>query len=187
MGRTRAKYLAFALGLAIVGAFLCGCQAFGGDPAGGQGASFETASVQYVVDGDTVDVLVAGEERRVRLIGIDCPESASHDESENTPEGEEAAAFTRSILPEGKVVYLQRDKTERDKYGRHLYYVWLEEPSDPRNGDEVLSRMLNARIVAAGYAQAKRYPPDTAYAEILEAAQQQAVEGGLGISRLWKV
>ena len=178
------KYLSIAIGTAIVGVFLCGCQVFGGDSTSAQGA-LEVASVVYVVDGDTIDVAVAGEERRVRLIGIDCPESASRDESENTPEGAEATAFTRSLVPKGQTVYLERDVTERDKYGRHLYYVWLEEPIDPQSGDEALSKMLNARIVAAGYAQAKRYPPDTAYAEVLDEAQRQAAEAGLGISWLW--
>ena len=185
MRRITAKYLVLAIGLAIVGVLICGCQVLGWGAAGGQSSSFEEASVRDVVDGDTIDVLVSGEERRVRLIGIDCPESASRDKSQNTPEGEEAAAFTSSLLPKGKTVFLQRDKTERDKYGRFLYYVWLERSSNPKNRDEVLSKMLNARIVSAGYAQAKRYPPDTAYAGILDEAQRQAVETGQGVSRLW--
>ena len=188
------KALACALACALLAAALFGCQVSvipapaPSPPAaasGAQAASLEEARVLYVVDGDTIDVSAAGEERRVRLIGIDCPESASRDAAENTPEGEEAAAFTRSLLPEGKVVFLQRDVSETDKYGRHLCYVWLEKPADPTDEREALEKMLNARIVAAGYAQAKRYPPDTAYAGLLEEAQRAASESGAGVSRLW--
>ena len=157
------------------------------DPAG-----FEHATVVYVIDGDTIDVELAGSEggepkrERVRLIGIDAPESANYDEALNTPEGALATAHARELLSEGATVYLQTDTTEHDKYGRLLRYVWLELPNNPDDEAEIAAKMLDARMVADGYAQAIRYEPDTRYASVLERLQRDAVARGAGVSFLWK-
>ena len=50
----------------------------------GPSAEFQKATVEYVVDGDTIDVVIDGNEKRVRLAGIDAPESASHEQERNT-------------------------------------------------------------------------------------------------------
>ena len=66
------------------------------------------ATVVRVVDGDTIDVTVDGTEERVRLIGIDTPETVKP----NTPVecfGPEASAHTKELLPAGTPVYLERD------------------------------------------------------------------------------
>ncbi len=60
----------------------------------------------------------------------------------------------RSVGPEpgtrvGETVYLEKDVSETDRYGRLLRYVWLN--------DETL---VNAVLVAEGHAQASTYPPD---------------------------
>ena len=146
---------------------------------------FQAASVDYVVDGDTVDVIVDGSKKRVRLAGIDAPESASHDEAQNTPEGALAADYLRGLLPVGRKVYLQKDQSETDKYGRLVRYVWLEAPDNPANPDEVADKMVNSLIVEAGYAKAYRYWPDVAYADRFSEAQVRAVSAGAGVSHLW--
>ncbi len=122
---------------------------------------------------------------RIRLVGIDAPESANHDASKNTPEGAEATEYLRSILPAGTDVYLQQDVTDVDKYGRLLRYVWLELPDDPDDAAELALKMLNARIVADGYADTMYYEPDVRYASELEMLKERAVSEGLGVSRLW--
>ena len=110
----------------------------------------------------------------MRLIGIDAPESVNPDESQNTPEGEAAAAFVKDLVAPGTRVWLARDISDTDKYGRLLRYVWLELPADPLSPDEIRTKMLDAVIVAAGHAQVKRYPPDTTYHSILVRIAREA-------------
>lgn len=146
---------------------------------------FQEATVEYVVDGDTIDVLVSGEEKRIRLIGIDAPESASHDQELNTAEGQEATEFARTLLPVGTTVYLQADEEELDDYGRTLRYVWLDLPKDLRDDDEVRAKMANALIVSAGYADTMRYWPNVRYADVLEDLKEEAASENRGVSYLW--
>ena len=130
--------------------------------------AFVPATVLHVSDGDTLYVrLASGEEGFVRLIGIDAPESVNPDPEKNTPEGDAAAAFLRSIVAEGQTVYLTRDVSDHDKYGRWLRYVWLEVPADAFSPDEVRTKMLQGIIVAAGHAEVTRFAPDTSYYDIL--------------------
>ena len=112
--------------------------------------------VLYVVDGDTIDFMPEeGEELRVRLIGIDAPESASHDESQNTKEGEESAAFLKNYL-EGKRVGLELDELKEDKYGRTLAYVWLD------------GELVNKKILDEGFAEVLDIPPNEKYVDYLK-------------------
>ena len=119
------------------------------------------ATVDYVVDGDTVDMTVDGVEERVRLIGIDTPET----KKANTPIqcfGPEATAFTQSLLPEGTAVYLERDVEARDVYGRLLAYAYVAETGS----------FVNLEIVRAGYAQPLTIPPNIAHStEFVDAAR----------------
>jgi len=130
--------------------------------------SFVEATIVRVVDGDTIVVKLKGREEKVRLIGIDCPESVHADESRNTAAGKRASEFTSSILPSGTIVYLQKDESDRDQHGRLLRYVWLELPENTSDPAEVEAKMLNAIILSAGHAKAKRYPPDTTYNNLFD-------------------
>lgn len=124
------------------------------------------AVVEKVVDGDTIDVKPAagGDTMRIRLIGIDAPESVNPDESKNTEDGREASAWLKDRLPKGTRVWLVKDVSDTDKYGRYLRYVWV---SDPNEADaDPAKDMLNALIVANGHAVAKDFPPDTAYSQL---------------------
>ena len=119
------------------------------------------ATVDRVVDGDTVDMIIDGVEERVRLIGIDTPET----KKENTPIecfGLEATAFTQSLLSAGTELYLERDVEARDVYGRLLAYAYLVESAV----------FVNLEIVRQGYAQPLTIPPNVAHsAEFVEAAR----------------
>ena len=73
----------------------------------------QTFHVKRVIDGDTI-LLSNGE--RVRLIGVDTPET-KHPSKPVEYYGKEATAFTKKMV-EGKFVRLEYDWQERDKYGR---------------------------------------------------------------------
>lgn len=112
-----------------------------------------------VTDGDTIKVrLDNGTEEKVRFIGVDTPESTTQIE----PYGEEASAFTKSQL-DGKTVYLEKDVSDQDRYGRLLRYVWLEPPIEENNESEIRSKLFNAILLLEGYAQLATYPPDVKY------------------------
>ena len=129
------------------------------------------AVVEKIVDGDTLDVKPAegGETMRIRLIGIDAPESVNPDDSKNTEDGREASAWLEDSLPKGTRVWLVKDVSDTDKYGRYLRYVWV---SDPSGADaDPAKDMLNALIVANGHAVAKDFPPDTAYSQLFHSLE----------------
>lgn len=129
-----------------------------------------TAKVIRVVDGDTIVVYFNGNDERVRLIGIDTPESIHPDTSKNVEEGTIASNFTKDRL-EGKEVTLEFDVQERDQYGRLLAYVWY--------GEE----MFNKVLLQEGYAQVSTYPPNVKYVDDFLELQKEAREDNKG---LWK-
>lgn len=134
----------------------------------------QQATVERVVDGDTIIVDLDGVEQRVRLIGIDTPESVHPDESRNSEAGDVASDYTKSIVKQGETVYLQKDVSDTDKYDRLLRYVWLEKPTDTNNESEIKTKMLNAILISEGYAEPKEYEPDTAYADTFERLEKAA-------------
>jgi micrococcal nuclease len=83
------------------------------------------AQVTNVVDGDTIDVLIDGQEFRVRYIGVDTPETV-HPTLGEQPYGSEASDYNKSLV-ENQTVFLEKDVSETDQYGRLLRYVWLDE------------------------------------------------------------
>ncbi len=121
----------------------------------------EVAKVIQVIDGDTITV--AGG-YRVRYIGIDAPEVYPEKEAY----GAEAWQANR-LLVEGKEVRLERDVSQTDRYGRLLRYVYV---------DDIL---VNAELVKQGLAEAKAYPPDTKYQDLLEELESAAKAAGRGI------
>lgn len=95
--------------------------------------------VSRFVDGDTISVNMNGKTEKVRLIGVDTPET----HKPNTPVqcyGPAAAAYTKNIIGKEKV-RLEADplSSNRDKYNRLLRYVYLP------NGTN-----LNAKLIATG-------------------------------------
>lgn len=137
-------------------------------------------SVRRVVDGDTIVVdFPTGERERVRLIGIDTPETV-HPKKPVEHYGKEASAFTKKELT-GKRVWLQMDVQVRDRYRRALGYVWLEKPG----GDEksVRREMFNAKLILEGYGQVMTIQPNVKYTEMFVKFQREARESRKG---LWK-
>lgn len=124
------------------------------------------AKVLSVIDGDTIRVNLDGKTESVRLIGIDTPETV-HPSAPAEPFGREASAFTERAV-DGKTVWLEFDAQKRDRHGRLLAYVWLKEPKDDGQA-AVRAGMLNAMILAEGYAQLATFPPNVKYVDIFTA------------------
>jgi endonuclease YncB( thermonuclease family) len=123
-------------------------------------------TVTRVIDGDTIEVNVQGKTERIRLIGVDTPESTQQVE----PFGKEANAFTHRIL-QGKEVRLEFDVQERDRFGRLLAYVWFG------------NTMFNEMLLREGFAQVATFPPNVKYVERFTRAQQEARDARRGLWR----
>ena len=137
-------------------------------------------SVRRVVDGDTIVVdFSTGERERVRLIGVNTPETV-HPKKPVEYYGKEANDFTKRELA-GKKVWLQMDVQVRDRYQRALGYIWLEAPEE---GESAIRRgMFNARLLLEGYGQVMTIQPNSRYAEMFVGFQREAREQKRG---LWK-
>jgi micrococcal nuclease len=132
-------------------------------------------AVVRVVDGDTL--LVAPQssppaenrrEIRLRLLGIDCPESVKPDHPVE-PWAREAAEFTRQFVSEGSV-RLRFDKRRLDRYDRYLAYVF------------VADKMLNEELLRAGFASVSTYPGDSeSMARRLRVAAEEAKQERRGM------
>ena len=133
----------------------------------------EKAQVLRVVDGDTLIVRLNKEQERIRLIGIDAPESVHPDASRNSAQGKNASEHLKAGLHKGDIVYLTFDKEREDKYKRTLAYVWLAPPPlDPTESD-IKHLMLNGILVDQGFANPKAFKPNTLYKSIFESIANQ--------------
>lgn len=141
----------------------------------------ESFKLIRVVDGDTIVVDNNGIEAKVRLIGIDTPESVNPDESQNNEYGDMASDYTKTLLSDIEYIYLTYDVETTDQYGRILAYAWLSQPENVDSVDEIENKMLNYIITADGYAVNKIYMPNCYYAMYLEEARTEAEEQGIGL------
>jgi micrococcal nuclease len=142
----------------------------------------EKVTVERVVDGDTIRVQdSSGTEYKVRIIGVDAPETEKESQ-EGEFFAEEATQFAEQVLL-NKEIYLERDVSDTDKYGRYLRYVWIEEPD---NGDEdtVLLYNFSALLIRGGYARFVAIGKDTKYEAVINDAELLAVSDKLG---MWSV
>ena len=128
--------------------------------------------VSRVIDGDTIE-LENGE--KVRYIGIDTPETLDPRKPVQCF-GKNASAKNKELV-EGKPMWLVKDVTDKDKYGRLLRYVYLGDPAQES------SIFVNLELVKQGFAHSSSYPPDIKYQEEFIQAERVARETELG---LWK-
>jgi micrococcal nuclease len=172
--RRRLSALALIVATLVVAASggACGSSRSAGSAqsAAGPGAGAGDATIVRVVDGDTLKVRIGGRTDRVRLLGIDTPESVKP----NTPVecfAKEASAHTASLLPPGTAVRLVRDVEVRDDYKRLLAYVY-------RSSDGLF---VNLALARDGYATTLTHPPNVAHADELVRAVQQARDARRGL------
>ena len=117
----------------------------------------QQAKVIRVIDGDTIEIEGG---QKVRYIGINTPESDTCYSTESTIRNKE--------LVEGRIVTLEKDISETDKYGRLLRYVYSGE------------LFINEILVKEGYAEVSTFPPDVKYQDRFLEAQRQARENNFG-------
>ena len=132
-------------------------------------AKMVSATVTRVIDGDTIEVKLAdGTTEKVRMIGIDTPESVHPDASNNTEFGTIASNYTKSQLLNKKVM-LEFDVGERDQYNRLLAYVYKD------------SLMYNAKLAAEGYAHQMTYQPNVRWTNLFQAMVNDARSNDRGL------
>ncbi len=115
----------------------------------------EEYDVAEVIDGDTIRL---ANDERVRLIGINTPETGQPYYSEATDK--------LTGLVEGKTVILKKDKDFEDQYGRWLRYVYL---------DDIF---VNLEMVKGGYALSYRFEPNLKHADEFDDAEEEARNSG---------
>ena len=132
---------------------------------------FGPYKIVRVVDGDTMIADINGEEIRVRLIGVDTPESVAPEISgkENTEEGTDVSDYVKSLL-DGKKIFLEYDVSRTDQYGRTLAYVYLDDSTT----------MLQEILLSEGMAMVETYQPNVKYADYFYKLQKKARKEGKG-------
>jgi len=136
---------------------------------GASAAHAETAVVERVIDGDTLDVRLDGKLTRVRLLNIDTPETKDPSKPVECL-GPEAAAMLTQLAPVGSSVTLSYDQERTDRYGRLLATVTLANGAD---ASEVLATNGLGRAIQVGR--------NGADFERVLAAQSRAAESGVGL------
>jgi micrococcal nuclease len=174
--RSRRARASVALVLSVLLSLVAGCGRTSPARRPSAGDSGPNATVVRVVDGDTVVVSLAGNdgheahEEKVRLIGIDTPET----KKPNTPVqcfGEQASARLHDLLPDTTPVRLERDAEERDHYGRLLAYLY-------RTNDGLF---VNLSLAADGYAVPLTIAPNVGHSDEFGAAAADARRRGKGL------
>jgi micrococcal nuclease len=107
-------------------------------------------TILTVIDGDTVDIEIDGRTERVRLIGVNTPET-KHPTKPIECFGPEASAYMTQLLPKGTDVRIVRDTEARDRYGRMLLYLY-------RNSDNLF---INLDLISRGYGTPMSIEPNT--------------------------
>jgi micrococcal nuclease len=128
------------------------------------------ATIVKVVDGDTIIASIDGKEENVRLLGINTPETVK----KNWPiecYGPEASKLTKSLLPPGTAVRLERDIEARDAYNRLLAYVY-------RTEDDLF---INLELMRQGDAREMSFKPNNAHATDFHNAATEAQAAGRGL------
>lgn len=124
--------------------------------------------VTHIVDGDTIDVTIDGQDRRVRLLNVDTPESV---DPSMPPQclGAEATEFLADLIPPGTTVSLEYDREHRDRYGRDLAGVYVDDT------------LVNAEVARAGFGVAVLIEPNDRFYDDVLAAQEAAEADKIGL------
>lgn len=174
--RSRRSLAGVVVAVVVLAAVLLGQQLLdgAGGPSGSAGVpvavptsvpdAAERAVVERVVDGDTVVVEVGGARERLRLIGVDTPETVRPGAPVDCY-GPEASAWTTGALPAGAIVWLEADPTQgdRDRYDRLLRFVWTDS-----------GELVNRELVARGLGREDTYDEPYRYRDEFLAAQRTA-------------
>ena len=117
--------------------------------------------VTRVIDGDTIEISTG---EKVRYIGINAPELANRNECFA---GKARQKNVSLVL--NKKVKLVKDVSDKDRYGRLLRYVYID------------NLFVNKTLVEEGYANAATHPPDVKFKDLFIQMQKQAKEQKKGL------
>ena len=135
-----------------------------------EGSRQDLATVTNVIDGDTIELRINQTEVRVRLLGIDAPESV-HPHLPVQCYGPEASTALAELLPVGTAVYIRRDVEVKDHFDRLLLYVYRAE-------DDLF---VNRWLVDQGLADESHYEPNSAKRQELVRAKSSARANSIGL------
>lgn len=144
-------------------------------------ANFVKAQIVHVSDGDTVTARIGNNKYKIRMIGVDTPETV-HPSKPVGFYGKEASNFTKSQLS-GREVYLEKDVSDTDRYYRSLRYIWLELPKNLANPtfEEVRDKMYNGILLRDGYGALATFPPNVKYLDYFRSIAQTAAREERGL------
>ena len=134
---------------------------------GGVTVPSDVRTVVRVVDGDTI---IVNPNERIRLIGVDAPESVAPNRPVECM-GRESSRFLTELLPKGTEVRLAIDVEGQDRYGRTLAYVWVASTGV----------FVNAELVRRGFAQPLTIPPNIAHADEIADLAREARQANRGL------
>ena len=126
-------------------------------------------AVFQAVDGDTIVVMFEGKQMKVRFIGVYTPESVTGNSNRDTQEGVSASEFTKNLLSNSDIVYIELDKGKYDKYDRLLAYVYTED-----------GVQINALLLQNGLARTMFYKPNYKYQTEFNEIQDYAKSNKIG-------
>lgn len=127
----------------------------------------QSAVVKKVVDGDTI---VLADDTRIRLIGVDTPETV-HPNSPVECFGPEASNHTKQLLPEGTAILVVLDVGATDRYGRTLAYIY-------RESDKLF---INLDLISQGFAVPLAIKPNVAFEQTFRDAANAAEAANIGL------
>lgn len=132
------------------------------------------ATIVEVFDADSIEMrLEDGRDVHVQLLGIDAPDTGR-------PERGHANTFARARLTKGRRVYLEQGPQLWDARGRYLALVWLRRPTTG-SARETSTRMLNAMMLVAGYAEVEPEEQNPKYGTLFRVLEQEAKRAARGI------
>jgi endonuclease YncB( thermonuclease family) len=133
----------------------------------------QIATVEWVYDGDTIEVWIDGERATVRLAEIDAPETGANG---TTVECYQAEATNRlkELLPVGSNVWLETDQTDHDRYGRLIRFVWRKDSANQ-------AQLVEEELVSGGYAAVETGFVDRKYEEPLQKSEREAGDASAGL------
>jgi micrococcal nuclease len=134
---------------------------------GGATVASDVRTVVRVVDGDTI---IVNPNERIRLIGIDAPESVAPNRPVDCM-GRESSQSMKEFLPKWTEVRLALDVEPQDRYGRTLAYVWVASTGV----------FVNAELVLRGFAQPLTIPPNIAHADEIANLALEARQANPGL------
>ena len=129
----------------------------------------DIATIESVIDGDTIVLRVQNQTETVRLLGVDTPETV-HPSKPIECFGPEASAFTKAALVKGSTVKLLRDVEPRDRFQRLLVYLFLADGT-----------LFNQLLIDRGLAKTLSIEPNTAFASQFATHESNAKDRRVGL------